>query len=155
MLEGYGEEGGPMADQQPTKLIDRTGYLAHKLQCVLLPAIENGLAEAELNTRGYFVLSWIDQPQPPSQKDLSRALRIDATTIVAVVDELERLGYVNRVRSTADRRRYDLHLTPAGRAALERAGKAVDGVEQEVFAPLGADEHASLHALLDRLLAGR
>lgn len=140
---------------QRTKLTERTGYLAHQLQCTLLPAIGAGLAEAELNTRSYFVLGWIEEHQPSSQQDLSRALRIDATTIVAVVDELERLGYVTRARSSVDRRRYDLHLTAGGQAALERADKAMDAVEDEFFAPLTRTDRASLHSLLRRLLDGR
>lgn len=138
-----------------TTLTQRTGFLVHQLHCVLLPAIEDGLTDLELDTRSYFVLASIDQPTPPSQQDLARSLRIDPTTMVAVVDQLESLGYITRMRNASDRRRYDLHLAPAGVNALARAEKAMDVVEEDFFGPISASEKRSLHRLLEKLLANR
>lgn len=138
-----------------TTLTQRTGFLVHQLHCVLLPAIEAGLVDVELDTRSYFVLASIDQPTPPSQQDLARSLRIDPTTMVAVVDQLESLGYIARMRNTSDRRRYDLHLTPAGANALARTEKAMDVVEDEFFGPVSKAEKRSLHRLLQKLLTDR
>ncbi|MYS84625.1 MarR family winged helix-turn-helix transcriptional regulator [Embleya scabrispora] len=138
-----------------TTLTDRTAYLTHKLDCVLLPVIESDLARLDLAARSYFVLAGIDQDTPPSQQDLARSLRLDPTTVVGVVDELEQIGYVTRMRNPADRRRYNLHLTPAGAEALARAEHEMDALEREFFSPLSADERHTLHVLLERVLEGR
>jgi len=138
-----------------TPLTGRTGFLAQRIHCVMLPAIDAGLAEFHLDSRSYFVLAGVDQPTPPSQQDLARSLGVDPTTMVAVIDRLEILGYLSRIRNTADRRRYCLHLTPAGVDTLARAEKAMDLVEEEFFGPISAQERTLLHQLLERLLADR
>jgi DNA-binding MarR family transcriptional regulator len=50
-----------------------------------------------------------------------------ASRLVALVDELEERGLVERRENTEDRRRYALHLTAQGRSALE----AIGGVARE------------------------
>src|SRR5262249_2589461 len=102
--------------------------------------VEARLAEVGLTGRRYFVLAGAGQGTPVSQQDLSRMLGIDPTTIVAIVDELEAAGFLRRERSTVDRRRYDLHLTDAGKAALGGAAPGVGGVEAEFFSMLPPDE---------------
>src|SRR5256885_16510123 len=92
---------------------ERTALLAHKVSCLLLREFEQELQQLNLSSRGYFVLSHIDQERPPSQQDLVRLLMIDPTSMVSLMDELEKQGFVVRLRSTTDRLRYELHLTPS------------------------------------------
>jgi DNA-binding MarR family transcriptional regulator len=80
-------------------------------------------------------------------------LGIDPTTIVAIVDELEAEGFVRRERSTTDRRRSDLHLTPGGRTALAAADDLIDEVEAEFFSPLPAAELARFQDSAGRVVA--
>lgn len=136
-------------------LTERTGFLSHKMGCLLQKEIESGLARFGINSRSYLVLAGVDQDPPPSQQDLSRLLNIDPTTIVGVIDELEGAGLVTRSRNTVDRRRYNLLLTDVGRATLDEAHEAMDGASLAFFAPLTPDELKQFHLLLKRLLAGR
>src|SRR3954453_4845677 len=55
-----------------------------------------------------------------SQQALGGRLGVFPSRLVGLLDELERLGLVERRDSPTDRRSYALHLTGAGRAALER-----------------------------------
>lgn len=125
------------------------------MSCHLLREFEAGLTPLDLSSRGYFVLAHIDRQTPPSQQDLARRLMLDPTTIVGVVDELERLGYVVRRRSADDRRRYELHLTPSGVEALAEADRALDVTEIDFFSPLSEAEQQQLHALLRTLVVDR
>jgi DNA-binding MarR family transcriptional regulator len=138
-------------------LIARTSFLSHKAGGLVLLAVEKPLAELGLNARTYFLLAGIDayREQPLSQQELSRLLGIDPTTMVALVDELERADYVLRTRNTHDRRRYDLHLTEAGGRTLDKADKVMIEVEKEFFSPLSESELAEYHRLSQRLLDGR
>src|ERR1035438_1304615 len=60
------------------------------------------------------VLDHLDDVQATALFDLARHMGVTASTMSLTVDRLERTGYVLRERSTVDRRRVDLLLTPAG-----------------------------------------
>jgi DNA-binding MarR family transcriptional regulator len=62
------------------------------------------------------------------------------------------MGYVERRRDPADRRRHVVELTDEGRAALERAERAQESIGDELFAALSEDERATLRSLLSRAL---
>ena len=72
--------------------------------------------------------------------------------MVAVVDELESSGFVERRRDPRDRRAYSLHATAKGRRALQRAGEATERAEQEFLAPLPAADRRRLKQILRTLL---
>jgi DNA-binding MarR family transcriptional regulator len=87
-----------------------------------------------------------------SQQAIGERLRIDRTTMVALIDELEEKGYVKRERNPHDRRAYAITLTSAGRRAHTRAEQAVDAHALEFFEPLSEPEREELHRLLVRLI---
>ena len=53
-----------------------------------------------------------------------------------LLNELEAAEHVERRRDALDRRRHLVHITAAGRRALERAERAQESVEDEVLAAL-------------------
>jgi DNA-binding MarR family transcriptional regulator len=66
-------------------------------------------------------LLWLVKSRPGlSLRELARAEGISAPSLSAHVDRLETLGLIRRVRSTDDRRRVGLELTPEGRATVRR-----------------------------------
>jgi DNA-binding MarR family transcriptional regulator len=87
-----------------------------------------------------------------SQQAIGERLRIDRTTMVSLIDDLERAGYVKRERNPDDRRAYALTLTAAGRRAQARAEGAVDAHALEFFGQLSEAERQELHRLLARLI---
>jgi MarR family transcriptional regulator, temperature-dependent positive regulator of motility len=71
-----------------------------------------------------------------------------------VLNELEAANYSIRRRDPLDRRRHIVELTTSGRHALERADKARETLEDEVLAPLSAEERRTLQSLVTRVLDG-
>jgi DNA-binding MarR family transcriptional regulator len=69
---------------------------------------------AVLSSHQASVLDHLDDVAGTSLFDLARHMGVTASTMSLTVDRLERGGYVNRERSTVDRRRVDLRLTAAG-----------------------------------------
>lgn len=148
-----GEHAGePRAD---FLLAGRPGYLLHKSALLLVEDAEQALAEVGMRTRDFFVLAALASGPELSQQDLSRLLNLDPTTVVAVIDELERRKYVERRRNPEDRRRYILVLTGSGRQALTEADRVADRIESDFFGRLTADERRLLHSMLGRVMAGR
>jgi DNA-binding MarR family transcriptional regulator len=89
---------------------------------------------------------------PISQQGLGEQLGIDRTTVVELIDELERKGVVVRVRNPADRRSYALKLTPRGRIVQKRAATVFDAAAAEFFRPLKATEQKALADMLRRMI---
>src|SRR4051812_46669851 len=86
-----------------------------------------------------------------SQQELAEVLGMLPSRVVALVDELEDAGYVQRVRDDADRRRNALQLTESGTKALQVVGRVGRAHEQEMLAALSPAEQATLVELLGRI----
>ncbi|HEX4700684.1 MAG TPA: MarR family transcriptional regulator [Pseudonocardiaceae bacterium] len=99
------------------------------------------------------VLSCLAEFGPAAQKDISTRLRIDASDLVSVLDDLERTGLVRRERDQRDRRRYTVTMTTAGTAALEGRMAATRVLDERLLQPLTEPERAQLHRLLLRAYA--
>lgn len=127
---------------------DRLGFLLRRAQAGLSSITEPALAVIDLDGRQFAVLAEIGARGPSAQQRVSEALRVDRTTIVALVDELERKGLVERKRDPADRRAYAVEVTPKGSRTLDRALTVVDAAEAEFMAGLSEADRARLKELL-------
>ncbi|OYW47010.1 MAG: hypothetical protein B7Z08_05000 [Sphingomonadales bacterium 32-68-7] len=106
-----------------------------------------------LPTGSLTVLALMAANPGSSQTALAARAGINKSALVGLVDELERRGLASRDRSTADRRRNDLTVTPAGEQTMEALFAAVTGNEAPIRAALGPEGMAQLIDLLDRALA--
>jgi DNA-binding MarR family transcriptional regulator len=86
-----------------------------------------------------------------SQQELAAKLRIHPSRLVAMLDNLEKRGYVERRANLTDRRLYSLHLTNHGEEALKKIGKIAREHQEALLAPLNAEERGTLAVLLLRL----
>ncbi|HEX6345817.1 MarR family winged helix-turn-helix transcriptional regulator [Umezawaea sp.] len=103
-----------------------------------------------LNPRLHAVLAVVHARTPISQQAVADLLRIDRTTMIAVVDEAEAADLISRTRDRGDRRRYALRLTAAGERALVLADRLVAEAHAELLGELDEGERAVLHELLLR-----
>ncbi len=88
-----------------------------------------------------------------TQQELADRSLIDPSSMVAVVDVLEALGYAQRKPHPGDRRKHAIHLTREGERVLERAQAVAIETAREILAPLDPAEVRELRRLL-RKLAG-
>ena len=100
----------------------------------------------------YMTLGYIRDHPGTTQQEIESSLFMDANSVVLLLNELEAAHFSIRRRDPNDRRRHIVEITPAGRRALERADKAREGLEDEVLAPLSADDRNTLRRLLERVL---
>ncbi|GAA2584962.1 MarR family transcriptional regulator [Actinomadura fulvescens] len=130
----------------------QTGYLLVKLGGSAGARFERALAPLGMKGRHVRVLE-ILRNDPRSQSELCQETGMDRTTMVAVIDELERLGCVRRERSLTDRRKHVVSMTERGGTALGESAVLLTQAQDELLAPLSAAERDRLHALLIRLYA--
>src|SRR5258708_19057128 len=136
----------------PPSLAGRSGALLTIAARTGQELAGNRLAPMGLTVRLCGILSLLGNG-PLSQQELGEQLGIDRTTVVELIDELERQGVVVRRRNAADRRSYALVLTPKGRAVQKRASKAFDAPADEFFGALKSTARQLLSDMIPRLLS--
>ena len=99
------------------------------------------------------ILRVIEQADGLSQQALGEKLGMFPSRLVAVLDELEERGLVERRDSPTDRRSYALYLTGPGRDALEQIGRVGREHQDSLCAALDESERAQLAAFLTRIAA--
>jgi MarR family transcriptional regulator, lower aerobic nicotinate degradation pathway regulator len=156
-------------EHQRTELPPLPASLQRRLGAVLAWAAENAQEVANraveplgLTVKHFGVMTFLRHETEPggeggslSQQAIGERLRIDRTTMVSLIDDLERAGYVKRERNPDDRRAYVIKLTAAGRKAQARAEEAVDAHALQFFGQLTEAERQELHRLLARLIEPR
>lgn len=134
-----------------SKLEDNLGFLLSRLGTSTRLRLSEAVAPLDLTLRQFVTLRSIAAGEGLSQAQLGERLRIDASSIVQVLDDCERAGLAERRPDPKDRRRYAIHLTPLGNARLTEARRAVEEVQDGLFASLGRTERSQLLNLLLRL----
>jgi DNA-binding MarR family transcriptional regulator len=135
-----------------------SGRLIYRLKRALLELEalhERHLEPFGITSRELGVLLLFEGREPESQQQAAARLGIDRTSMVGVLDALERKGLVARRPDPSDRRRNVVVLTDAGQAKLSEATAASDAAERELLAPLSEPEAAQLRALLTRVTTAR
>ena len=99
------------------------------------------------------VLLELGRGGPGSQRELIERTGGDKSSMVRIVDELEKRGLAERRPAEHDRRAYAVRLTPAGQALLAEARAIADQVGTELLAGLEPAERDSLRLLLRRFVA--
>jgi DNA-binding MarR family transcriptional regulator len=86
-----------------------------------------------------------------SQQALATALGTVPSRLVALVDDLEARGLVERRAHESDRRTYALHLTDKGKATIETISRIAREHRQDLLAALSEEEQATISTLLQRV----
>ncbi|MGA9373073.1 MAG: MarR family transcriptional regulator, partial [Solirubrobacterales bacterium] len=105
----------------PVSLADQVGYLLSKAHLRVHVAANEALEPLVLTVKHYGLLTLLVHEGPISQGRLGEVMRIDRTTMVALIDELERAGHVDRTRNPEDRRAYALVATASGKRTQREA----------------------------------
>lgn len=128
------------------------GYLLKHVQLRFTELSTAALAPSGINGREAAVLRAVDQAYPAAQGEIARQMGVDRTTMVALIDDLEERGLVQRRQDPDDRRRNVVELTSAGRRVYRQAATAAEEAEREFLRPLTAEESARFKQTLRALL---
>jgi DNA-binding MarR family transcriptional regulator len=139
------------ADRPPEELAGYTGFLmsflGEKSRRQFIAALEpHGFHPRE------FGLMMVLMKRPGiTQHELASVARVDPSSMVALLDELEARGVAERRVDPIDRRRRAVLLTDEGRRQVQVLKREARKVLDEFLAPLSAEERATLHQLLRKL----
>ena len=96
-------------------------------------------------------LSFLSKYEMYRQIDLARLMEVKPITLARVVDDLEKLGLVVRVKDATDRRVFRLSLTKKAKPVLKKFYKITHSIEDEILEELTPEERKTLIALLLKL----
>ncbi len=132
-------------------LTNITGYPLRRAQMAVFDDFNKRFASLRLSPAQYSALVAIGDNPGRKQSEIAGALGIQRPNFVAMMDELERRGLAERLRSDADRRSHALVLTQRGNELVARARLAQSQQEEAIARLLGPQGRETLVALLRRL----
>lgn len=133
--------GGPTTDEdvRPSwageAYLDSVGLVARLLRIHLLfGGLLDAVTSAEgINDGDYLMLALIERsPGGGSPSHLAGVLRRSTGGMTMTIDRFEERGWLTRAPDPTDRRRIRLHLTDAGRRAIEQVRTALHGWEDDL-----------------------
>lgn len=144
-----------MTDVSPPEPGSSVGFLLSQLGSANARWFHETLVPVGLEPRQFAILRFVSQEEGLSQQALGDALEIAPSRMVALIDELEERGLVERRPNPSDRRARALYVTREGRRLLAAAMKRALAHEAQLCGPLTADEREALIEMLQRLAAGQ
>ena len=139
----------PSTDGDTTEF---AGQLFFRLWRATHTGIAERLESIGLTPASFGVLNVLAKRDAPSQQEIGKAMGIDPSTMVALLDGLEGAGLATRRPHPDDRRAREVAITPKGRKTLERGRRLNDEVEDEVLRGLDKTERHQLLGLLRQAL---
>lgn len=137
-----------------TPLTEDLGFLLSRTSGLVVRATNAALADDGLRVRQYSVLALAaDAADGISQRDLARALGLDPSQVVLLVDELAAAGLVERRPSPIDRRTKLVAATDRGRRLRVRGSETAAAALRELLGVLSSEEQESLRLALRRVVA--
>ncbi|MBI5898274.1 MAG: MarR family transcriptional regulator [Rhodocyclales bacterium] len=132
-------------------LPDLIGYQLRMAQIALFRDFAQGPGAEDVTPGLFGVLVIIEANPDLKQSELARATHLDRSTVVTVIDNLERRGLVERRVALHDRRSNAIRLTEAGTTLLKKLKRQVTQHEKRLMANFSADERDSFIRLLQKV----
>lgn len=147
------QDADPAIEPDLPHLEEFIGYNLKRAYMIVLADFRRALGDEGMAPRQFSALSLVVQFPNITQSGLARMLGIERSGLVALVDELEGRGFLERTHVPGDRRVQALVATPAGQRACHEALDAVRAHEAQLLSALSAEEKETLAILLKKIRA--
>lgn len=140
-------------DDDAFDLEEFVGYNLKRAYVIVQNDFRKVLGQDGLAPRSFSALLLVVKYPNITQSELARTLGIERSGLVAIVDELQRRGFLNRAQVPGDRRVQALVPTSAGIKAFNDAVETVRAHEERLLSDLSAEEKQTLVTLLQKIRA--
>ncbi|HXM05823.1 MAG TPA: MarR family transcriptional regulator [Candidatus Acidoferrum sp.] len=127
------------------------GYLLRDTARRILSDLTTRLEPHGITLPQYYVLRELWEEEGLTQREIANRVGVLEPTMVATLDALVRLGLIERVRSTTDRRKTHVQLTPAARTMRDTLHGYAADVLEGALSGISDDEIAVLRRTLQRI----
>jgi len=130
---------------------DISGFVLERTARRMKQFVQERLNEAGagITVDQWLVLQELNGKDGQSQLEIAKATFKDAPTMTRIIDLLCEKGLTNREADPADRRRFSIRLTAAGKQKIAEVLPLVKAARQEAWGPLNEKEIAELSHMLD------
>lgn len=152
MTNRHGKKTGQKSHSMDTRPLDdllgfHTRLAAMQIRRSYLANVGNG----EIRPGIASLLLLVAANAGASQTDVSRAMHVDKASLVAMLDKAEASGWLQRIRSSEDRRRHELSLTDAGQEMATSLRRQISLHQKKFVDRFTPGELATLVELLRRI----
>ena len=140
---------GASGELDASRLTHLVGYAASRARLRMRKVFAQHMAPLDLKVIEFSILMLVVQNPRVNQKQLGHALDVSPPNMAVTLDRMVERGWVERVRSTADRRAQHIHLTDAGRVLVAEAEAIAATMENAALSVLS---HAERELLIELLL---
>lgn len=131
-----------------SRLLHLVGYAASRASIELKKTFAEHLGPLELKVVEFSILVLVASNPQVNQRQLGQALDVSAPNMAVTLDRMVERDWVERIRSTQDRRAQHIHLTARGRELIRQAEKIAATMENAALRMLSPAERALLIELL-------
>ena len=132
-------------------LPDLVGYHLRMAQVMAFRDFDRELSDIDITPAIFGVLEILRQNKGLTQTRLATAIGLDRSSLVPLLDKLQKRKLVQREASLTDRRSNHLHLTAGGEQLLVEAERRVRLHEKRILLHLTKSETRQLIQLLTKL----
>lgn len=138
----------------PFDFAQAPGHLIRRAQQIAVAEFTRETAEHEVTPVQFAFMNAMMETPGVDQITLANRVAFDAATSGSVIGRLEAKGWVRREADPLDRRRKLLFITPEGARAVQAMTSAVALAQENILAPLSAQEQKTFLRLLAKMVAG-
>ncbi len=146
-----GEHGAAAVQIARGRLDGLLGYHLRRAEVAAFQSFHAHMDAERVTPAQLGILITIEANPGVNQTRIGKGLGIDRSTLVAMVDGLERRGLLARAPAPNDRRSHALKLTRAGEGFLKHLLAPLERHEREIARRLTPAERKTLIALLRRV----
>lgn len=132
-------------------LLDITGYLVHKTDMKLTNFFIKQLKPYGVTPEQWGIIYMLEKDKKTNQKELSKAIDRDQTTVVRMVNSLQSKGIIKKLVNESDRRSHFITLTAQGEELKLKLIPIVYQAHENVTHGLTEEQLDTLHQLLSCL----
>ena len=150
-LGGPSDEEGPTAPGGILDLEKLTGFELRRAHAASSRKFTEIFSDLKIKPGQFSILLAVSRFPDQSQAAIAKLLSLDPSSVVPLIDQLERKGYLKRVPK--DRRSHALRITDEGAEKLESGHEKVVEHEKALLAGLDRKERDTFMRLLKKVRA--
>ncbi len=132
-------------------ITNSTGFLVVRAARSMRKALDAKFAEKGITATQFMVLDALEGRGALPLSEIGRKIYLDKPAITGLADRLEKDGFVERRRSSDDRRVVRLHLTAKGKSVHHELEPLVIAVDKKLTHILSTDELTAMRTSLNRI----
>ncbi len=143
----------PLLDPRISEaLLGYLGFLLGKTGQKLREFQEECLGPLGITGKHLGILKILQEKGSISQHGIGQCIHIDRTTMVDLIDDMEKKGLVERREHPTDRRSHAVYMTAKGKELLPKLHNLAKGAERKFLSSLNQAEQKEFVRLLKKLV---